>query len=79
MDGAFQDFSCGMPGFAHDRRVLRRSKFLEKVGVKEIMQGPIVNINGDFQLCPYVLGDAGYTLEPFLMVPYNINPNSTLA
>ncbi|KAL3686482.1 hypothetical protein R1sor_009056 [Riccia sorocarpa] len=78
-DGCSLDISCGMPGSVHDRRVLRRSQFLEKVETGAILREPVININNGYELRPYVLGDAGYTLHTWLMVPFFINQNSTPA
>ncbi|KAL2653703.1 hypothetical protein R1flu_021831 [Riccia fluitans] len=68
-DGVFLDISCGMPGHTNDKRVLRRSKFLQKVEMGEILSGPEMVINGGYKLKPYVLGDAGYYAADWLVMP----------
>ncbi|KAL2642014.1 hypothetical protein R1flu_009601 [Riccia fluitans] len=76
-DGVFLDISCRMPGHTNDKRVLRRSKFLQKVEMGEILSGPEMVINGGYKLKPYVLGDAGYNASDWLVMPYSLNPHST--
>ncbi|KAL3682601.1 hypothetical protein R1sor_000623 [Riccia sorocarpa] len=57
-DGAFLDVSCGFPGSVHDRRILGRSRFLEKVEADEILTAYAITVNNGFMLRPYILGDA---------------------
>ncbi|KAL3677630.1 hypothetical protein R1sor_027578 [Riccia sorocarpa] len=77
VDGAFLDISCGLLGSCNDRRVLRRSRFLEKVEAGELLREPTVTINDGFLLRPYLLGDAGYVLENWLMCPFSLNGSSS--
>ncbi|KAL3686517.1 hypothetical protein R1sor_009091 [Riccia sorocarpa] len=58
-DGCFLDISCGLRGSVYHRRVLRRSRFLEKVENGSILSEPVITINDGFQLSPYILGDSG--------------------
>lgn len=75
-DGCFLDVSCGLPGSANDKRVLRFSSLFQRVQAGCILQEPVVSINAGFQLKPYLLGDGGYAMERWLMIPYHIVPSS---
>ncbi|KAL3685152.1 hypothetical protein R1sor_003174 [Riccia sorocarpa] len=76
-DGSFLDISCGMPGSTNDKSVLRNSLFFSKVNRAEILNHPVVHINGGFALKPYILGDGGYTMCSWLMMPYSYGPRTT--
>ncbi|KAL3676134.1 hypothetical protein R1sor_026082 [Riccia sorocarpa] len=76
-DGAFLDVSCGMPGSVHDRLVLRRSRFTEKVESGEVLVDPVIVINDNYRLRPYILTDSGYQLESWMMLPFHITPRSS--
>ncbi|KAL2635781.1 hypothetical protein R1flu_007260 [Riccia fluitans] len=74
-DATFLDISCGFPGSVHDQRVLRRSLFLQKVEGGEILIEPVLTLSGGVRLSPYILGDSGYALQPWLMTPISLTPH----
>ncbi|KAL3689513.1 hypothetical protein R1sor_015822 [Riccia sorocarpa] len=76
-DGVFLDTFVGLPGSVHDRRVLQVSPFFENVQRGVFLSEPTVTINGNYELRPYILGDAGYTQERWLMAPFNLTSRSS--
>ena len=68
----FLDVYIGWPGSVHDTRIFYNSSFAYKVLAHSIMQEPILNIQG-VHVLPYLVGDAGYPLKPYMMIPYPLN------
>ena len=68
--GHFLDIVAGYPGSSNDKRVfgLSESQLGHGLAKQEIMQKPVVQIDG-VNMKPYLVGDAGYTLQPYCMVP----------
>ena len=67
--GRFIDVYGGWPGSVHDSRVFSTSPLYQKLHNGEMLQEPVVVIEGE-PITPYIVGDAGYKLESFLIVPY---------
>jgi hypothetical protein len=65
-DKKFLDLYLGMPGSTHDVRVLKKSS-LNNLAQNEILFDPRLGIDG---FLPYLLGDSGYPLLSWLMVPH---------
>lgn len=62
----FLDLFLGMPGSTNDSRMLRRSS-LHHLG----MHGNLFDrLNGVDGFTPFLIGDSGYPLIPWLMVPH---------
>jgi hypothetical protein len=73
-DKKFLDLYLGMPGSTHDVRVLRRSS-LYHLAQNENLFDPRVGIDG---FPPFLLGDSGYPLLPWLMVPHRLHRRLTV-
>ncbi|KAL2609883.1 hypothetical protein R1flu_028456 [Riccia fluitans] len=71
-DSAFLDISCGAPGSVHDSRCLCLNSIFRRVEAGEVMVDPVLPIYDGFQLHPYLLGDQGYAMHPWLMVPFSL-------
>ena len=56
----------------HDARVLRNSELFRKVEIGEILNEPVVAVNG-IQVRPFLLADGAYPLLPWLLKPYANN------
>ena len=67
--GRFLDVVTGWPGAVNDRRVFSHTRLAQLWRTGQIFQEPVVVIGG-CNIKPYLVGDAGYTFEPFMMVPY---------
>ncbi|KAL2631232.1 hypothetical protein R1flu_015918 [Riccia fluitans] len=78
-DSAFLDISCGAPGSVHNSRCLHLSSIFWRVEAGEVMVDSVVPINDGFQLHPYLLGDQGYAMHPWLMVPFSLTGMSPRA
>ncbi|KAL3696030.1 hypothetical protein R1sor_010106 [Riccia sorocarpa] len=76
-DNAFLDISCSAPGSVHDMRCLRLSSFFRRVEAGDVLIDPVQTINEGFQLRPYLLGDQGYAMQPWLMIPFSIHGRSS--
>ena len=62
----FLDLFLGMPGSTNDSRMLRRSSLHHLA-----MHGNLFDrVNGDDGFSPFLIGDSGYPLLPWLMVPH---------
>ena len=75
--GRFLDVFSGWPGSVHDTRIFNHSPLGRALRQKEFLQEPLVSLGGH-QIRPYLIGDAGYKLEDFMIVPYpgqNLDPN----
>ena len=67
--GKFIDAVAGFPGSAHDARVLRNSNIYQEAENGNILQAPLVNIDGN-DIGPYLVGDSAYPLAPWLIKPF---------
>jgi hypothetical protein len=70
----FLDLYLGMPGSTHDVRVLRRSS-LYRLATHENLFDVRSTIDG---FPPFLLGDSGYPLLPWLMTPHRTHRNPTV-
>lgn len=74
-DKRFLDLYLGMPGSTNDARMLRRSSLFSKA-----MDGTLMNntalVDG---FTPSIIGDLGYPLLPWLMVPHRTHGPLTVA
>lgn len=74
-DKRFIDLYLGMPGSTNDARMLRRSSLFNLA-----MQGTILDgAYTDDGFSPYLIGDLGYPLLPWLMVPHRTHGQLTVA
>lgn len=76
-DSVFLDVSTGYPESLNDKRILRLSSFYDMVQSSVVLQEPTVQLHNGLPLKPYILSDAGYSMAPWLMVPYSLTPNSS--
>ena len=65
-DKRFLDLYLGMPGSTNDSRMLRRSSLYELAVYNNLFDDG----HGLHGFSPYLLGDLGYPLLPWLMVPH---------
>jgi len=68
-DKRFLDLYLGMPGSTNDSRMLRRSSLYNLAMHGNLMEVQHV-VDG---FTPYVIGDLGYPLLPWLMIPHKGN------
>lgn len=62
----FLDLYVGMPGSTNDSRMLRRSTLFQRGQANTLW-----HVGTSFEgFSPYLLGDAGYPLLPWLMIPH---------
>lgn len=66
----FIDISVGMPGSTNDARQLRRSMLYHKATTTNLFD-PADAVEG---FVPYLIGDKGYPILPWLITPYRDNP-----
>lgn len=71
----FTDVFVGSAGSCHDARILNNSPFKLAVEDKRILQGDLVTV-GDTTFGPFILGDAGYPLLPWLITPLPTMPTA---
>jgi hypothetical protein len=71
----FLDLYLGMPGSTNDSRVLRRSSLYESA-VHNNLLGEHLAVAG---FSPYLIGDLGYPLLPWLMIPHRHGVRMSLA
>ncbi|KAL3695279.1 hypothetical protein R1sor_009355 [Riccia sorocarpa] len=69
-NGIFLDISTGMPGCVHDSRVLTRSRFYDAAMAGAVLAEPVITINRGYHVSPYILGDQGYQMLPWLVKCY---------
>lgn len=74
-EGRFLNVYAGEVGSKHDSSIFSNSPLGIKLRNKEILQGPITHVDGE-AIRPYIIGDAGYKSEAFMIVPY---PGSSLS
>lgn len=70
----FLDLYIGMPGSTHDMRVLRRSS-LYRMALYENLFDARFGLEG---FSPYLIGDSGYPLMSWLMVPHRVHRRFTV-
>lgn len=70
-DKKFLDISVGMPGSTNDARQLRRSMLYRRATTTNLFD-PADSIEG---FTPYLVGDKGYPILPWLITPYRDLPN----
>ena len=71
----FLDLFVSLPGSVNDSRVLRRFGLFKKATYGRIVEGLAVSQDG---FTPYLLGDKGYPLFPWLMTPYREGRHTVL-
>jgi hypothetical protein len=66
----FTNIYVGLPGSVNNQRVLRRSGLWQQV-----VQSGLMSTDGGYQegVTPYLLGDKGYPLLSWIMVPFKDN------
>ncbi|KAL3699248.1 hypothetical protein R1sor_017270 [Riccia sorocarpa] len=69
-NGIFLDMSTGMPGCVHDSRVVTRSRFYDTAMAGAVLAEPVITINRGYRVRPYILGDQGYQMLPWLVKCY---------
>jgi len=74
-DKRFMDLYIGMPGSMNDSRMLRRSTLHYLASHGDLMN-PAASVDG---YSPYLLGDLGYPLLPWLMVPHHAARNLSVS
>jgi len=71
----FLNLYVGMPGSTNDSRMLRRSALFHR-GQHRTLWNPTLAFNG---FSPYLLGDSGYPLLPWLMIPHRRDNNISVS
>lgn len=74
-DKRFIDLFIGMPGSTNDARMLRRSS-LYNMAMHGTLLDPRQSVHG---FTPSIIGDLGYPLLPWLMVPHGTYNQLTVA
>ena len=74
----FLDVNIGSPGSVHDARIYRTSALGEAISDRKLLTGSPVKLgsDSDIQVPEYLVGDAGYTMSPNMVIPY---PGSNLS
>ena len=67
--GRFLDVYVGWPGSVHDARVFANSPLHKRMASGEIMSEPVARFRCRC-IPPYLVGDEGYPLSRFVMIPY---------
>ena len=65
----FLDLATGFPGSVSDSRVLRHSTLYRNAEQGRILSMPTETVQ-DIATRPILLGDSGYSLPPWLIIPY---------
>ncbi|MCO5576673.1 hypothetical protein L7F22_030488 [Adiantum nelumboides] len=65
----FLDVNIGWPGSCNDKRVLRNSGFYRLCQGCNRLAGPTF-VHEDPSIQEYIVGDGGYVLLPWLVIPY---------
>ncbi|KAL3675695.1 hypothetical protein R1sor_025643 [Riccia sorocarpa] len=76
-DSVFLDIAVGFPGSMNDKRMLRLSTFYDLVQSGRVLQEPTLRLPSGVLLKPYILGDAGYSMAQWCMVPYSLHLGSS--
>ena len=71
----FLDLYLGMPGSTNDSRMLRRSSLYDLAMHNNLFDDQ----HGSQGFSPYLIGDLGYPLLPWLMVPHHSNIRLSMA
>lgn len=69
-DMRFRDIVTGWPGTMKDSLVFESSDFFKLCGKGERLNGKKMKLHGGSEIGEYIIGDAGYPLLPYLIVPY---------
>ena len=75
--GRFMDVVTGLPGSVNDKRIFAECDLRDILRTREMLCEPVVKLDG-LLIKPYLVGDAGYTSEPFNVIPYpgwHLTPN----
>ena len=67
--GRFLDVFAGWPGSVHDQRVFHHSPIYEHITRHGLLDGPTTMVQGK-EIGPWLAGDAGYKLEPWMIIPF---------
>ena len=67
--GRFLDIVTGFAGSVNDKRIFSECDLRDMLLKREILSEPVVKLDG-LLIKPYLVGDAGYTSEPFNVIPY---------
>ncbi|MCO5612795.1 hypothetical protein L7F22_067065 [Adiantum nelumboides] len=65
----FLDVNIGWPGSCNDKHVLRDSGFYRLCQGRNRLAGPTF-VHEDLSIQEYIVGDGGYVLLPWLVIPY---------
>jgi hypothetical protein len=67
----FLDLFVGWSGSIHDTRLLRRSQFFQSAQYDHtVLNGPSFQGNASLPIREYIVGDGGYPVRDWLVVPY---------
>ena len=66
----FLAVDSGFTGSIHDSRMFDHTWLAEALINNEILQAPIITIEDDVSVKPYLLGDPAYCLSQYIMKPY---------
>ncbi|XP_042299789.1 protein ANTAGONIST OF LIKE HETEROCHROMATIN PROTEIN 1-like [Sceloporus undulatus] len=71
-NGKYIDLYCGHSGINHDSFVLQESSIYHALKAGLYVPGcPTLTIKGQ-QVGPLLLGDSGYPIKPFLLIPFKV-------
>ena len=64
----FLNVAVGFPGSIHDTRIINNTSFWRKRAT--LFNGPMIHLPGSTEpISEYIVGDAGYTLSQYIMIP----------
>lgn len=72
-DMRFRDIITGWPGKMKDWLVFQSSKFNELCDKGERLNGKVLELSRGFDIREYIIGDSGFPLLPYLVIPYEGN------
>ena len=67
--GRFLDVFAGWPGSVHDQRVYSESLLFEQITRGGLLDEYLIQVQGK-DIGAWLVGDAGYALKPWMIVPY---------
>eukprot|EP00794_Sanderia_malayensis_P015586 gene15586-17159_t len=71
----FISVSAGFPGSMHDSRILRNTRLYQDAMDGKILQAPLFKLSRSISLKPYLVGDAAYPINDWLIKPFAHSQN----
>eukprot|EP00794_Sanderia_malayensis_P019813 gene19813-21752_t len=71
----FISVSAGFPGSVHDSRILRNTRLYQDAMDGKVLQAPLFKLSRSISLKPYLVGDAAYPINDWLIKPFAHSQN----